>query len=357
MNGIIRCSAARGYDIRIGTGLLKEAGPAAKKISGGVRAAVVTDSNVAPLYAALVRESLESAGFEAPLFVFPAGEGSKSHRTLLDIYNFLAENRVTRTDLIVALGGGVAGDMAGFAAATFLRGVDFIQIPTTLLAQIDASVGGKTAVDLPTGKNLVGAFWQPRAVLCDIGTLKTLPQRVFSDGCAEAVKAGCILDEALFSSIEGGGLKNDLPAVISRCVELKCGVVERDEREAGERALLNFGHTLGHAIEKVFHYETYTHGEAVAMGMVLAARAGERAGLTAPGTAERIAALLRRLGLPAGRPAPMAALIEAALGDKKRRGDKIGLVLLRRIGESFVRPVPVGELGGFFGGDAENPAI
>ncbi|MDR3551668.1 MAG: 3-dehydroquinate synthase [Clostridia bacterium] len=351
MHEIIHCGASGGYDIHVGEGLLPHAGAQIAAATHATRAAIVTDSNVAPLYAGGVRASLETAGLETSLFVFPAGERSKRHETLLEIYGFLAESGITRSDAVAALGGGVTGDMAGFAAATYLRGIDFVQLPTTLLAQIDASVGGKTGVDLPQGKNLVGAFWQPRLVICDTDALKTLPARVFTDGMAEAVKYGCILDAALFEQIESGSAPEGPGAMIRRCIELKCGVVARDEHEKGERALLNFGHTLGHAIERVFRYETFTHGEAVAVGMVLAARAGEKNGVTQPGTASRISALLDRLGLPVKRPAPMKELLESAATDKKRSGGDIGLVMLRQIGESFVLRLPVARLGSFFGAD------
>lgn len=348
-------SKPRGYDIIIGRGSLAGAGGAIRAVCPPAcrKVAVVTDSNVSPLYADTVRQSIEAAGLTAAVFVFPAGEPSKNHATLLGIYAFLAREQITRTDAVAALGGGVVGDTAGFAAATFLRGVTLVQLPTTLLAQIDSSVGGKTGVDLPEGKNLVGAFYAPHRVLCDPDTLATLPPRVFRDGLAEAFKYGCIFDRALFGLLErsAGSLRDDaLDRVIARCIGLKRDVVERDAFESGERMLLNFGHTLGHALEKCFHYETYTHGEAVGIGMALAARAGEKQGLTAPGTAETIAAALEKAGLPERCPVPVAQLLPAVLGDKKRAGDTLRVVLLKEIGQSFIHSVPIARLGEFFDG-------
>lgn len=333
--------AGSGYSILIGRDILPMAGEKIKNVAGSVKAAVVTDSNVGPLYEETVVKSLRAAGLKTAVYRFRAGEASKCHTVLLDIYSFLADAEITRSDVVVALGGGVTGDMAGFAAATFMRGIGLIQIPTTLLAAIDSSVGGKTAVDLPQGKNLVGAFWQPKLVLCDADTLKTLPEKIFNDGMAEAVKYGCIKDKKLFELIAGGGIKDGkLLEMIARCVDIKRGVVERDERESGERMLLNFGHTLGHSIEKLFHYETYTHGEAVAMGMIAAARAGERNGDTAPGTAEAVKAALKVYHLPTELPKPVGELAAAARSDKKRAGSGLNFILLKQIGESFIRKMP-----------------
>lgn len=348
MEHIIHCAASREYDILVEHGALTQTGRLVSQVTTAKTAAVITDSNVAPLYAETVVSNLKEAGFAAPLFVFPAGEHSKNHETLLSIYAFLAENSVTRSDIVVALGGGVTGDTAGFAAATYMRGIDFIQIPTTLLAQIDSSVGGKTGVDLKEGKNLVGAFWQPRLVICDPDTLKTLPGRVFTDGMAEAVKYGCICDEDLFTQIENGMETKDPAAMICRCIDIKRGVVERDERESGERMLLNFGHTMGHAIEKAYHYETFTHGEAVAMGMMLAVQAGERRGLTRTGSSQRLGALLTRLGLPLRCGEKTDTLAAYALRDKKRSGARMNIILLKNIGESFIHRLPAKELADFF---------
>lgn len=348
MSKIIHCSTSHGYDIVVEAGVLARTGELVRAVSEAGLAVVVADSNVAPLYAKIVRGSLSAAGFDTRLFVFPAGESSKTHETLLKLYRFLAQNGVTRSDLIVALGGGVTGDTAGFAAATYMRGVNFVQIPTSLLAQIDSSVGGKTGVDLPEGKNLVGAFHQPRLVICDPETLRTLSGRFFTDGMAEAVKYGCILDASLFGLIEDGGGRTRIAELIERCIALKRDVVEHDEFESGERMLLNFGHTMGHAIEKFYQFKTYSHGEAVSMGMMLAASAGERHGLTAPGTAKRLGGLLDRLGLPLQCDAGLKTLAQLALRDKKRKGREMNVVLLREIGNGFLHRLPASELETFF---------
>lgn len=331
---IIHAETGRSYDIEVGRGILKETGALASAVSKIRNIALITDSNVEKLYAKTVKDSLEAAGFNVKTFVFPAGEKSKNHETLIKIYDFLSISGFNRSDMIVALGGGVVGDVAGFAAASFMRGMSFIQIPTTLLAQIDSSIGGKTAVDLPSGKNLVGAFWQPRLVICDPDTLKTLPERVFSDGMAEAIKHTCIKNESLFNSlIDGAPVDEDF---ICDNIDIKRRVVEYDEHEHGERMLLNFGHTLGHAIEKLYNYETFTHGEAVAIGMVLITEASERNGLTEKGTSEKIKQLLNKFNLPTGCDAPLEKIVEAASNDKKRSDGGITVALLKKIGSSFL---------------------
>ena len=250
---------------------------------------------------------------------------------------------------MVALGGGVAGDMAGFAAATYLRGMDFVQIPTSLLAMVDSSVGGKTGVDIPEGKNLVGAFWQPRLVIVDTSTLETLPPAFFTDGVGEIVKYACIRDRELFDLLESGEALTParLEETVLRCIDCKRGVVERDEREAGERKLLNFGHTLGHALERYYHYEGPTHGCAVAVGMARITAASEARGLTVPGTGERLLRVLKRCGLPADDPANNAALLPGVSMDKKRDGVSIDLVILREIGDACVYRLPLASLAAF----------
>lgn len=331
---IIHVETGRSYEIEVGRGILKETGALAATVSKSKNIALITDSNVEKLYAKTVTDSLESAGFSVKTFVFPAGEKSKNHETLINIYDFLSVNGFNRSDMIIALGGGVVGDVAGFAAASFMRGMSFIQIPTTLLAEIDSSIGGKTAVDLPSGKNLVGAFWQPRLVICDPDTLKTLPKRVFSDGMAEAIKHTCIKSKSLFESLcDGAAVDVDF---ICENIDIKRCVVEHDEREHGERMLLNFGHTLGHAIEKCYNFETYTHGEAVAIGMVLITEASERNGLTEKGTAEKIKKLLKRFNLPTECDTPLKKIVKAAATDKKRSEGGITVALLKSIGNSFL---------------------
>ncbi len=346
---ILHTAASRPYDIAIGPGLLKEAGERSRLVnSKGTRVLLVSDSNVAPLYADKVANSYAAAGYRVTRFVFPAGEESKRLSTVAALYERLAADGLTRSDLIAALGGGVTGDMAGFAAATWLRGIDFVGLPTSLLAQVDSSVGGKTGVDIPEGKNLVGAFWPPRLVLADTEALSTLPPAVLSDGMAEVIKAACIKDAAFFSWLgERDALSpENRPETVARAVDIKRRVVEADEREAGERRLLNFGHTLGHALEAHSQFRL-SHGRAVAAGMILVTRAAERKGLTAPGTADKIAFLLRRYGLPDGDETPPAQYLSHAALDKKRTGDTLSLVLLHTIGEGYVHPIPVDSLPAF----------
>lgn len=344
----LHTAASRPYDIVIGPGLLKEAGERSRRINCGVRVLLVSDSNVAPLYADTVAESYAAAGYRVTRFVFPAGEESKRLSTIAALYEQLAADGLTRADLIAALGGGVTGDMAGFAAATWLRGIDFVGLPTSLLAQVDSSVGGKTGVDIPQGKNLVGAFWPPRLVLADTDALSTLPADILSDGMAEVVKAACIKDASFFHWLLQQDALSDanLPETVFRAVDIKRRVVEADEREAGERRLLNFGHTLGHALEAQSHFRL-SHGRAVAAGMMLVTRAAERKGLTAPGTAEDIAALLRRYGLPDGDGTPPEEYLPYAALDKKRAGDSLSLVLLHRIGDGYIHPIPADSLPAF----------
>ena len=350
---IIRVNlGAKSYNIEIAAGLLDTAGEKIRSISKAQRAAIISDSNVDALYGERLQEVLAGSGFKVTRIVFPVGEKSKCLAELARIYDRLAEAGITRSDLVVALGGGVTGDLGGFAAATFLRGIDYVQIPTSLLAQIDSSVGGKTGVDLPMGKNLCGAFHQPILVLIDPQVLRTLPDVFFSDGMGEVIKYGCIRSAELFALLEQASAKDRIHEIIYACVDMKRVVVEHDEKEAGERALLNFGHTAGHAIEKLWNYQTVTHGAAVGIGMVLAARAGEGAGLTEPGTADRIAALLQKYNLPVADTHSIDAIVDAMQADKKRTADGMKLVLLRKIGDSFIDPVDLPTLRTMFGGGA-----
>lgn len=332
------------YTVTIGPGLLRQCGRRlTETISPPRHIAVITDSAVAPLYLKTVSESLSAAGFAVSAHIFPAGEASKNLETLSRILEFLAEERLTRTDCVAALGGGVTGDMAGFAAAVYLRGIRCVQLPTTLLSAVDSSVGGKTAIDLAAGKNLAGAFLQPAAVLCDTDCLSSLPPRIFADGAAEAIKTGVLCDESLFALFENGTLTADPAEIIARCVAYKAGVVERDEREQGERKLLNLGHTVGHAIEKCSGY-VIPHGHAVASGLAVIARAAEALGWAKEPVAARIAACLAKSGLPAGTSYGAEALAHAASADKKRTGDDITLVIPEKIGACTLRRIPVSEL-------------
>ena len=339
----IQVHTAPAYEVSIGGGLLHTCGQHLQEVLAPCHVAVITDSTVAPFYLEIVSASLRTAGFTVSSYVFPAGEANKNLSTFSDILEFLAENRLTRTDCIVALGGGVPGDMAGFAAASYLRGIRCVQMPTTLLSAVDSSVGGKTAIVLKAGKNLAGAFLQPTAVLCDTDCLSTLPADVFADGAAEAIKTGVLSDESLFSLFETGHLETAPAEVIARCVAYKAGVVERDEKEQNERRLLNLGHTIGHAIEKCSSY-TIPHGHAVAAGLAIIARAAERLGWAQEPIAERIAACLAKNGLPTNTDYSAEALAHAASADKKRAGSDITLVIPKKIGVCELKKVPVTEL-------------
>ncbi|MDR0813957.1 MAG: 3-dehydroquinate synthase [Oscillospiraceae bacterium] len=309
----------------------------------GEKALIVTDSNVAPLYCDTVEQSLKKAGFSVHRFVFKSGEQAKNLTVFGEILEVLAMLRFSRTDKIFALGGGVVGDLAGFAASAFMRGIEFYQIPTTLLAMVDSSVGGKTGVNLAHGKNLTGAFWQPTAVFLDADTLTTLPELQIKNGTAEMLKTGVIRDAELFARLAD----SDTPelADILRCIEIKAEIVSQDERESGVRKLLNFGHTVGHAVEKLSDYAV-PHGFAVAAGMAVAVASAQKRGL-ASGCLDPLLAALRRHGLPRGTEYGAAELAQAVLSDKKLAGGKIDLILPTRIGSAEVVPLDVGEIEGF----------
>ena len=327
----------RSYPIHIRAGLLEESGALLAGVLRGRRIAVLTDDTVYGLYGARLEASLRAAGHPPQWIRIAPGEESKRIRTLEQVWEALAAGGLQRDDLLVGFGGGVVGDMAGFAAACYMRGIDVVQIPTTLLAQVDSSVGGKTGVDLEAGKNLVGAFWQPRLVLADPSLLATLTPRERAGGLAEVVKYGTIASEGLFLQLESSDVPASLPeSIIVQCCHIKRDIVQRDERDGGERMLLNFGHTFGHAIERAGGYRRFTHGEAVSIGMVAAARAGESMGLTDAGTAARLEELLARFGLPTESPYPPADLSPLLHADKKAGGDVLRFILLRRLGEAFV---------------------
>lgn len=338
-------NTSKPYEIIIERGCLDELGArCAALFPAGAKAAVISDSNVFPIYGERALDSLREAGFAPSSFVFPAGEGSKQLSTVGDMLGFLAQQGLTRSDFLVALGGGVTGDMAGFAAACYLRGVSFVQVPTSLLAQVDSSVGGKTAVDLPQGKNLAGAFHQPSLVLIDPDTLGTLPPLFFSDGMGEVIKYGCIRSRALFETLrDAADLRPQMESILFSCVDCKREIVEHDEFDTGERMVLNFGHTLGHALEKAHGYTGLTHGAAVGIGMALIARLGEHMGLTEDGTAEQIASLLEKYSLPVSDSAPLDQIVEATALDKKGLGGDLRIVLLHTIGDSFVHRLPRAE--------------
>lgn len=337
------------YDVLIGRGLLADCGKYIKDVSKAVKLAVITDDTVDSFHGEKVVKALESEGFEVCKFVFPHGEQSKTPETLIKIWNFLCENNITRSDCLVALGGGVTGDMTGFAAASYLRGMDFVQLPTTLLAQVDSSVGGKTGVDLPGGKNLVGAFKQPKLVLCDIDALETLPEEFLIDGMGEVVKYGMIKSVTFFEQLEKYDLKSlradkeFLEDVISQSVAIKRDVVEADELDRGERMLLNFGHTLAHSIEQYYNYTGITHGQAVAAGMRMITQVAESRGIAEAGTLERLKNCLDLYRLNVTVEPTMDQLGAACLNDKKRFGDSINIVICSTVGCSELKKMPVKE--------------
>jgi 3-dehydroquinate synthase len=344
---VIPVRAGDGYDDVIGSGLLCESGRLIRDAIGECRLAVATDGNVEKLYLQPLMKSLSAAGYDARSFVFPAGEKSKRLHTLSDMLEFFAGERLTRKDCVVALGGGVVGDLAGFATGCFLRGIRYIQMPTTLLAAVDSSIGGKTAVDLAAGKNLAGLFHQPSLVLCDTDCFETLPPEEFSNGAAEAIKTGILDDESLFSLFEQDQIKSKIDDIVERCVRYKAKIVERDEKEAGERKLLNLGHTAGHAIELCSGYAV-SHGRAVAAGLGIIARASEKLGWAEEPIAGRVEAALIKNGLPISTNFSPEALASAALSDKKRAGDLITLVVPRKIGACALMELPVERLADVF---------
>ena len=327
------------YDVCIEGGCLARLGEKLTTLTAPCTVAVISDDTVFPLYGETVCESLRKAGFRVVSFVIPSGESAKNLQTYGEVLTFLAENRLTRSDLLAALGGGVVGDLTGFAAATYQRGIRYIQIPTTLLAAVDSSVGGKTAVDLSVGKNLVGAFHQPILVWCDTDTLSTLPPVTFRDGCAEVIKYGLLGDAAFFAQLAERPIAEQLESVIQRCVEMKRDVVAQDEFDTAARQLLNLGHTFGHAIEAVSNYEL-PHGHCVAMGMSVITRAAAAMGLCSADDAAKVEALLAQYGLPTQSPYGAAALVRSAASDKKMAGSTITLAVPEGIGNTVLRKVP-----------------
>lgn len=344
----VHVNTGKPYDIFIERGITENCGEYIRNVSKAKKAMIISDTNVFPVYGERVKKSLSEFGFDTFSFVFKAGEQSKRLDTVYSMYSELTDNGFTRSDIIVALGGGVTGDMAGFAAATYLRGIDFVQIPTSLLSQVDSSVGGKTGVDIPQGKNLVGAFWQPSAVLIDPDTLDTLTPHFFADGMGEVIKYGCIKSTELFDILEScDNIKSIIDDIIYRCVSIKRDVVERDETDKGERALLNFGHTLGHAIEKEHNFQEISHGQAVAVGMVMITKASEEKGISEKGTANRISELCRKYNLPVSDSSPLESIVKSSFSDKKSTGSSISLVVLDRIGSSRIFSVKKADMFDF----------
>lgn len=343
---VISVNASQNYDVIVGTSILADLGEHAAKLCGKCNAAIISDSNVFPIYGELIKENLQQAGIPSFHYVFPAGEESKNLQTYSAILNFLAENNLSRSDLIIALGGGVVGDIAGFAAATYLRGIAYIQVPTSLLAMVDSSVGGKTAIDIPAGKNLVGAFKQPSLVLCDVSVLSTLPRNVFLDGCAEVIKYSILYDADLFAYLQKTGASFDPEWVIAKCISFKAAVVQADEFDTGLRQKLNFGHTIGHGIESLSNYKV-THGQAVATGMAVITNAAVRNGLCDESVLDALNHILQQFTLPSRTIYAAEALFQSSLSDKKRTGDFVNLIIPKKIGKCDIIQMPVSKLKSF----------
>ena len=335
------------YPVWVGEGLLRDCGELLARRTVPCTVFLVSDDVVAPLYMERTAQAFAAAGFTVVRHMFPHGEAHKTPETLMQLVEHMAQVGLTRADIAAALGGGVTGDLTGFAASVYQRGIRCVQLPTTVLAAVDSSVGGKTAVDLPAGKNLMGSFWQPFAVICDCETFATLPPAVYADGLAEAVKYGVLCDPALFARFEGFSRGDATADLIARCISIKEQYVAGDETDHGKRQFLNLGHTPAHAIEKCSGYAV-SHGSAVAAGMVLMARASERLGYAAEAFSDRLAALLARFGLPTHTDFTARQLSDAAVSDKKRRGDTLTLVMPRAIGDCVLVPVKMEELERIF---------
>ena len=335
--------ASRSYEIRIGRGLLQGAGEQIRAVTDAKKVMLVSDDAVWPLYGGAVRRSLETAGLTVCSFVFPHGESSKCACTYLELLDALCAQQLTRKDAIAALGGGVAGDLAGFAASTYLRGIGFIQIPTTLLAMVDSSVGGKTAIDLPAGKNLAGTFYQPWLVLCDPDCLDSLPDEIFRDGCAEVIKYAVLGNAPFFEELNRTPPRTHLEHIIETCVRMKRDIVAQDEFDRGQRQLLNLGHTFGHGIEACSGFAV-SHGSAVAIGMAMIVRSAAQLGLCTAGTRDAVLALLRQYGLPVDCAYPVEQMLGTILHDKKASGGSINLIVPTAVGSCEIRKTPASEI-------------
>ncbi len=340
---IIELKASTSYKVYVGSGNLNNCGEIISSVRQFKRAVIVTDDIVSGLYSETVKNSLKNSGISVDVFVFKNGEESKSHTVLTEIYNFLTEKGVTRTDLIVALGGGVVGDITGYAAATYLRGIDVVHIPTTLLSQTDSSIGGKTAVNIAAGKNLVGAFKQPLCVISDTDTISTLSEEIYADGMSEIIKYGMIKSKELFDILSAGFDLEKTEDIIARCINIKKQVVEQDEFDKGERMLLNFGHTLGHSIEKHYNFTGISHGRAVSIGMMIMSEFCEKSGLSAAGTTNLLKECLEKYNLPTKIDVPISKLIKACLNDKKMESDKINIIICSEIGKSRILKLSIPE--------------
>ena len=339
----IHVSATREYNVIIENGIINNSASLISEVVSSKKVCIISDDTVYGLYGSLLTNLLSEAGFEVLSFVFEHGEASKNPSTYLDIINYLAENKLTRKDTLIALGGGVVGDITGFAAATYLRGIKFIQIPTTLLACVDSSVGGKTAVDLPAGKNLLGAFWQPSLVICDPTLLSTLPREIFSDGMAEVIKYAILVDREFFDYLSDNSNNLDLEYIISVCVKIKRDIVNEDEFDNKIRQLLNLGHTLGHSVEALSDF-TVSHGSAVAIGMCLITRAAVDKGLCHTDDLTLIENILKVYNLPIYTEMSAEDVFRVCLNDKKMGVGSISLIVPSQIGKCNIIEVPTNEL-------------
>lgn len=344
MKSLLVKLSEKNYHVYIENDLLDHIGSEIKKIYRGRKIAIITDENVNNFYGERIKNSLEKSNYLVHTIVVEPGEKSKSINTLAEVFSKLLDFGITKSDLIIAFGGGVTGDLGGFAASTLLRGIPLIQVPTSLLAQVDSSIGGKVAIDMPKGKNLIGSFYHPEAVFIDPLLLKTLDRRFLYDGMAEVIKYGCIKNRDLFDKLMNIGSEKELfyniEEIIYSCCRIKRDIVERDEKDLGERMILNFGHTIGHAIEKCFDFTRYTHGEAVAIGMHTIIRKSEEDKMTPPGMAEAIRKILRKYNLPFELPQiKKEEIIKAINLDKKSRGEYIDIILLKDIGEGIIKSI------------------
>ena len=341
------------YSIYIESGLINNTSSVISQIFKTKKVAVITDSNVHSIYGDAVKTDLSTSGFDVEFIVLEPGEESKSLKNLEYIYNKLLDFSANRDTLLLALGGGVIGDITGFAASTYLRGIKYVQIPTSVIAQVDSSVGGKVAVNLERGKNLIGSFYHPHAVLIDPEVLRTLSDRFFYDGMAEVIKYGLIRDAELFDNLMKHRTKDEIldniEYIISTCCSIKRAIVERDEKDTGERMLLNFGHTIGHGIEAYYEYKTYTHGEAVAIGMYSISGIGEQLGLTDIGCSEKIRKILEQYHLPYNAPVDVDKLLNIVMNDKKVFDDGLNFILIRKIGDSYINKVRLKDVSDFLG--------
>lgn len=340
---IIKMNLSVPYNIIIDNGIINYCGKFVREISHGKKAFIISDSNVSAVYAETVIQSLNLFNFETKLFSFEAGEKSKNLSTVHNIYNKLLDFGITRADIIIALGGGVTGDITGFCASTFLRGIPYVQVPTSLLSQIDSCVGGKTGVNLPSAKNSVGTFYQPSLVLIDPNTLHTLPKRNFSDGIAEGIKYALISDKKLFSKLKNLNINDFIEEFIFNCLSIKKELVEQDVFDKGNRMLLNFGHTIGHAVESHYKYSKFYHGEAISIGMFEITKLGESLGLTKPGTSDEIEGILLKFNLPTKLNLSPLEISSELSSDKKNFSGTLNIILISEIGKGFIYPIALNE--------------